>query len=497
MDFKIHNKFDITVRYNNGKKIKAKAENIVLNFMWTKIIEENNPYFNYIHFGNYEEITTTDETTGETITSPRIPKEDDTSLDNFIGSKEAILIDKELNWESMVFSATKKIVLNSDEYNGQKISQVGVGSYKDENFLVTKALIFDEETKEPIYIEKNENNTITIKSTIYAYAFNLSNNINKLITNDILKNGYVDIFPNIINFALGLQGLSTELNFKDYLHRSIYNIDSGKITNDINNKTIIINYEEIGNDVLNDVSLKYITFGTDGGIISQLPNEQFKSNKIEGEKLGKLNDKLNFSSKFGYIPENAIIYNNLTTKEDLCPKIKYNLPRTTEACLQLVEYPVSYKISDNNLIRPLPLTWTNNNDDCIIDDGMSIYENVQIDNDVLIKSIKCAYVAIEVSNNKNEWITITNGNVGESLIDVSEYGNYKYWKISKTSSNAFIEYWDSNIKEIIDNEITFNADQGINMERDLYIDYTPNCIAKDENHILKNIKLVITFDNKK
>lgn len=493
MDFKIHNKFDITVNYNDGTKIKAKAENIVLNSMWTKIIEENNPYFNYIHFGTYA----IDEATGK----PREPVANDTSLDNFIDSKEAILIDKELDWSGMVFSATKKIVLNSDEHNGKEISQVGVGSYKDPNFLVTKALIFDEETKESTSIKKTEDNTITIKATIYAYAFNLGDNINKLITGDILETGYMDIFPNIINFALGLQGLSTELNFKDYLHRSLYNIDDGVITNDLNSKTITVNYEEIGNDSLNDISLKYITFGVDGGIISELPKDDaFESSKIVKEELGVATNGItcHFSSKFGFLQDDLIkIYNDSVDITGQA-KIKYNLPRTTEACLKLIGYPTSYKISNDNFSRPLPLTWTNNDDDCIIANGYSVYENTQFDNGVLINAIKCAYVKIEVSNDNINWKTITDGTLGESLIDTIVVDNNnvinKYWKISKTSSNAFIEYWESNIDEMVKNEITFDASNGVS--GNIYMDYTPNCIAKDESSILKNIKLEIKFDKK-
>lgn len=146
----IHNKFEIEVSDAKTGEIKRKetAYNIVLDSMWTKLCN-GEPYFSSIVFGD-----------GEGIPSPTR-----TLLFNFIGLKEASTV--EIVTELPTSKWKRKIVLNPEEYVGQKITEFGIGYAAYSKSIVTHAMLKDSEGN-PISILKTDTDVITIFATVYV-----------------------------------------------------------------------------------------------------------------------------------------------------------------------------------------------------------------------------------------------------------------------------------------------------------------------------------------
>ena len=156
----IHNKFEIEVRNKDTGELKQKgyAYNIVLNTMWSRLINFQT-YFTNIHFG----------TGSGTLTPSR------TTLFTWLGQKTAI--DVELIKAIPISSWKRSIVLNPEEFVGSTLTEVGIAHSPTASTLVTHALIEDSEGN-PISIIKTAVDIVTIHATIFCtFTTQDSNNI--------------------------------------------------------------------------------------------------------------------------------------------------------------------------------------------------------------------------------------------------------------------------------------------------------------------------------
>lgn len=146
----IHNKFEIEVTDAKTGKVKQKetAYNIVLDSMWSKLCN-GLPYFGGIVFG-----------AGEGVPSPTR-----TTLFERLGTKGATTV--ETVKELPISKWKKKIVLNPEEYVGQRITEFGIGDSSFGSSIVTHAILKDSEGN-PISILKTDTDVITIFATVYV-----------------------------------------------------------------------------------------------------------------------------------------------------------------------------------------------------------------------------------------------------------------------------------------------------------------------------------------
>jgi hypothetical protein len=151
---KFHNRFDIEVRdaKTGDLKQRAKAENIVLDSMYTRLCAFSN-YFVNIHFG----------------IGTGIPTPDGTALFSHLGTKTAIT--EEILKSYPTSKWTRYIQLEPSEYVGSTITEVGIAYGSTNTYLVTHAMIKDSEGN-PLSIEKTDLDVIKIYATVYITLSN-------------------------------------------------------------------------------------------------------------------------------------------------------------------------------------------------------------------------------------------------------------------------------------------------------------------------------------
>ena len=147
----IHNRFDIEV-VRDGKTVqKAYAENIILDALWARMLgSTRTAYFEYIHFGIG---------TG-TLAASR------TSLFTFLGAKTPSTAVVSSHGDEGYISCQRSIQLAPEEYVGQTITEVGIGSGSSSSNLVTHAMLRDMNGN-PTSIVKTALDVINIYATVY------------------------------------------------------------------------------------------------------------------------------------------------------------------------------------------------------------------------------------------------------------------------------------------------------------------------------------------
>lgn len=146
-NFDIHNRFDFVVRNAETGEIEqtGKAENIIKSRMYDRL-STFNTYFVNIVFG----------------TGIGTPSPDNSVLFNRIGAKTAQ--DETLIRSFPLSTWVRKIRLETTEYNGQELTEVGISDTTTN--VNTHAMIQDAEGN-PITLEKNETRIIDIYATVF------------------------------------------------------------------------------------------------------------------------------------------------------------------------------------------------------------------------------------------------------------------------------------------------------------------------------------------
>ena len=153
---KIHNRFDFVITdVETGEVTKAKAENIVLDRMYGRLINFQTFFVNIV-FGSG---------TG-TLDATR------TTLFTRIGSKAAA--NEQLVRSYPISSWRRYIRLGVDEFNGNTLREIGISD--DATLINTHALITDSEGN-PITIEKTSLKVIDIYATLYVELYDVDSGL--------------------------------------------------------------------------------------------------------------------------------------------------------------------------------------------------------------------------------------------------------------------------------------------------------------------------------
>ena len=153
LGIKLHNRFDIQVRdAETGEIVQtAQAENIVLDRIYTRLLNFQS-YFDQIVFGSG---------TG-TLSASR------TTLFTRIGNKAAVTESLVRSYPTSVW--TRSIRLETGEFNGQTIREVGISDTTTN--INTHALITDSEGN-PLSVEKTITRIIDIYATVFVEVYSV------------------------------------------------------------------------------------------------------------------------------------------------------------------------------------------------------------------------------------------------------------------------------------------------------------------------------------
>lgn len=155
----IHNRFDIEVRDAATGELKQRARgyNVICEALWDRVLHVNSynnwkvsGYFNYILFGS----------------GSGTPSASDTTLFSLLGAKSVSSALYENDVPAGIVYRQNSIVLNAEEYVGDTLTEVGIG-YSSTN-IVTHAMLQDMNGN-PISIEKTATDVIIIYATVYLH----------------------------------------------------------------------------------------------------------------------------------------------------------------------------------------------------------------------------------------------------------------------------------------------------------------------------------------
>lgn len=461
MQTKIHNYFDFEITNQKGEKVQtAHAENIVLNSL-LKYAAGGMAYFNYIHVGSG---------TAE-------PTEDDTQLETFLSAKSASLSGISVDWDTMIFTARKSIIFQADELVGESISEVGVANSSSVGSLCTRALVKDENGN-TISITKSDTEVLTIHATIFADLSSVEQNgiyISRYTDSDNILSA--SILPVPAAHALGIAKLFNKGGIFAYdFDNTAYNIELSTSTA---GNTFKYTFPDITVNEYNDMSVMVIKLYKNG-LCMKVPNNNFVQPRIENEIIAVGDGAaMNFNTKFRCISSSVPTVVKVDGIEADNVTINYNIPKTAEQAFRLYDYPKKYSSDDQKPLTPVPLFgvgWVRG-----INGSWSIYENMCNE---MINISECRFNSCRIflSDDLVSWSEIKSGvSIEENL------RSSRYWKI--VTSSSYVPITSMTYTSVSD--IVFDVPPAEGSE--ITVDYNPDCIAKDSEHILRGIEFSITF----
>ncbi|QRN86041.1 hypothetical protein JR334_02060 [Clostridia bacterium] len=461
----IHNHFDIVSRDVKTNKVvrQERAYNLILDNFWNEFLQSDSDVdecLSHIYFGSG---TTT-------------PASSDTSMTAYEGGKSTT----NMAWDysnfktTGVIKITGNIRLEASEYVGVSISEVGFGRTSTEG-LCTKSLIKDQNGN-PLSIIKLVDQVVDIFGTFYVRI---------PLTGAVRFTGYGFTSANILN-RLTFQSSTSDFNvqFRNmeaneadggvYDYKSV-NIDNS-VTYDPTNKKMTITLSDLSSSTGNIGGLKELCLLGDDSMavmIAELPVTNFSQPAIIKESVGT-GDGSNkkFSCAFGNVKDNgtAKLYVN---DVEVDASFVYSIGALDLAQLGPALKVISFDPDSN--IHPM------------------ILENVCNDMLSVTDVIGRRYIMYS-SDDCETWTQIlygSNTTTGTKTIDI-EHQNKRYYKIVDSYTTAYTR----DISNLIGTGSIYHAiaDSAPADGDAVTMTYEPNCIAKDSQHVIKNVQIELTFN---
>lgn len=466
----LHNRYDIEVVDSRTGEMrqKAQAENIILNGAWGQILNNTfGSWFNSIAYGTGTGTMSASRTALFTPLSSKVATDSVYTLDN----------------DNNYVSHRQKIVILENEHVGAQLSEVGIMSSRTGTPLCTHALIKDMNGN-PVVITKTDTDIITIYATVYlllntAYS---PTSVLDIARCDPEENGIVrtllgrpigDATSTFAGFNFlfsAVQGTQIISNEGD-----AYTSARQVATLDVPNKRARFYYRvpaadaNVGGFILGAIKSTTATSATltdhPSIICRYTPGGLTQAQVVEQIGVGD-GMTTDFATSFAHIPSNTVV------KVDgvpASPTIMADMPN------QPVINGFFREVSENpNVQNKMPIF------NADVGSGV-IWENMS---NHPVTSIRAEYTNISVSN---DGVTFTPNIVAFSTLTTKgvpvEYQGYKYWEISSVSiynppkisniySDGFLNYKNVRFAVAPANGTVITAE------------YTPNCAAKDANHVL-------------
>lgn len=472
---KLHNRYDIEVKNVKSGEVRqrAQAENIILDGAWGQILHSSVgvDWFDKIAFG----------TGSGTMSAAR------TALFTPLSSKTATDSEFVLNNENNYISHRQRIAILENEHNGSQLSEVGIVS--ETGTLCTHALIKDMNGN-PVVITKTDTDIIIIYATVYL-LFNTT--YSPAATLDILR---VDpatnqIASNLLGRRVGeLSGWKTAWEHRillsmgsenAYYDGVAYISDPFYAMLNAAQKTARIYYRvpaaiaNIGgfmSAVVGSTRMSNLVASKEyNSLITRfLPGEVAQSPVVEQIGFGD-GETTDFATSFAQIPANTVV------KVDgiaATPTIYANMPNHNDIrsfFREIDAYHPEYKNVCFNF---------NKN---VSNGTYTIFEKMH--SGCLLEQTHTRNTEISVSDDMETWTVLgTTSRYGPETFDVPvAHQQKKYWRFTNganTDSYLIYNFYQNSATDFKNVKFTTAPESGAVITAE----YTPNCAAKDANHVL-------------
>lgn len=472
----LHNRYDIEVvdSQTGEMRQKAQAENIILNGAWGQILHSANgvDWFDKIAYG-----------TGTGMMSVAR-----TAL--FTPLDEAVATDSEfvLNNEDNYISHRQKITILENMHVGQQISEVGIKS--ETGVLCTHALIKDMNGN-PVVITKTDTDIITIYATVFLL---INTTYSPTAALDILR---VDPATNqIASNLLGRRVGSTNTRKTAWRHQILisrgsenayysdveYVSDLFEATLDSAQKTARIYYRlpaavaNIGGFVSAVVgSIQVIPTGTYSrefnSIITRfVPGGVTQSPVVEQIGTGD-GETTDFATSFAQIPSNTVVKVNGIAAT---PTIYDNMPNNRDLRSYFRQLDADHPEYQN--IYPFYTEAKANGTYTILE---------KMHAGCLVEQTYTRNTEIAVSDDLETWTVLTTTpRTGDTTFDVpSAHQSKRYWRFTNGANDSNYSVYNFYQNSATDfKNVRFATAPAVGAV--ITAEYTPNCAAKDANHVL-------------
>lgn len=489
MDVGLHNEFDIVIRNGETGAIKqeVKSYNVILNQFWGQFISAtNNIYcFNSIAFGS----------------GTVAPLATDTGLTSLIAGKAATLVSTDLStfWTDGIIRVKKTIRIEAGEQTGKTISEVGFCTSSTGSLMTTKSLLKDENGN-PLSILIGATEVVDIYGTYYIKMPLLINGGKVLLGRfgSTVSDNYVSNLSKCIlgtrAWGVNTGGVDTNCRYCKTKDMSALLFDGWGLSSnantayamayvpksfDVANKKIIWTVPNMiaGNG---NTPKGFRSLLIEDGLCIQLPQGGFAQPVIVKEVIaagdGVTKD---FATQFGCIMDNS-------TAKLYVGDIE--VPATFDYEVPTLGTPDNY--ADHLKI----ISFTQDIKSGVDFKFPFVLENPYYSNHALA-SVYIGYCNLYASNDNAAWELVAGVAGAASKVTISAgYQKYRYWKfVPYAAGNTVAVSGFTCIAIATGNKVVHAVSSPANGAT-VTLTYQPNCIAKDENHIINNVAASITFN---
>lgn len=500
---KIHNRFDVEVIDTRTGKVRqsCRGHNVICDQLWTNWFTQVT-WNTYIFYGSGE----------------GTPTSSDTKLFNRIGYMQSEHHSVDYNVDENWVAYTRKIQIPESTAVGEKITEVGIGYGSTETNLCTHAMLQDMNGN-TISIEKTDTDIINIYATVYVHwtstpavkifghwhgappeaglGLFAGRNTPKAYPNGTFYDG-----KNFAAITKGILSQSTKTTYVSTYTPCTTTIDTE--SRKFNVKFDRLTVAQHNTSGLHHLVLYYETATKSSSYNAyylkqpwmsiEFPSDQVPAVRVTGEAVATGDGVTReFVTKFPHA-KNATVY----VDGVVATGVTVN-PNT---------FAPTFKIGDYFEEVWAPgvggnAGWGNISYDGFVSNeiygsGFSpkageFYIFYNPNYEIGIASMYLDYSDIYVSNDLKNWKeALLWANEQKQYVDIpEEFIHYKYWKVVPQSNSAYNNFYPSNTKPPADynsNNIIFDVAPAAGSV--ITIDYTPQCIPKDENHVFD---LSVTF----
>lgn len=473
----VHNRFEFVRRDAKTGKVLGEyvAENIILNSFWPRFLSGNNAtILSYIHFGS------------GVVT----PQATDTTLTMFVAARTAntVNVDRSLYETTGVASVKKTIRLEDTEYVGITIGEVGFGYGNTAASLMTKALIKDSNGN-ILTINKNAGEVLDIYATFFVHVpDNMRDNtvafiptcecpfVNGMLCISAWPNSFTPLWieHEVLTITSGAQYTPTSVS---------YSVAEKKMTHTLGNI--------VAANANNGIGYRGLNFG---GISIKIPNANLTQPAIIKEVIATGDGTTTlFNPAFGNIRSDSAfavyvddVEVSATVLKDI-PKPQLEIGRMLPSIHRSGHtdfWFMGYGSTGNN--------WAYAGGEL---DTYMVFENIFYNRG--LDSITLSYLDFYSADSPDgPWTYVAgNENYAGTIHVIPEAHKYKrYWKIHDRGLNNVYS------RVISLKSSAFALEKLINIETPppigsvITCSYTPDRIAKTDQHVINNIVLSITFN---
>lgn len=479
-NFKLHNRWDIIkTNIKTGKKTKAFGENIILNQFWNRYLSVNNATcLSYIHVGS--------STTTPTATDTQLGAK----FTHYASANE--LFDTS-QWKTEgVIARQLSCRIQPNTYVGQTVSEVGFAYGTTATNLMTRSLLSDMNGN-PLTITIGADEVVDIYGTFYFKISQKHNNnevniflINQHGTSNAIACKTAWNQNQIIYSAGGFAGVSSikplfvtsRFTFKP---ESVFASDVG-VAYDVLNKAVTFSPPNIGtsqNNITGGIASMFI-----GGCQFITPCTGFPQSVITKEVVGTGDgETADFQTAFG------LILNNSTAKVfvddiEVPTTIDFEKPHPNTPLYSLIEYD---ELSDGILVSGANNAWATNES--------ILFQNPYHAEVGIATFVNAVYMNMYASDDGVNWeLAAVRSAASPGTTSVNAAYHYKrYWKLSPYGADTYPAFGATGITQV--GTISKNVHLSIPPAAGstVTVTYQPNVLAKDSNHIIKDIKLTLSF----